>query len=419
MRPSPTGISLSYGTSAQRMSGVANNIHREPKAMRGNARTTGAAMTDASKKPSAYNAAHFNLEHSVIGEEALYISAKKCWKGVNHKHSAQSYILNIIERTVTLAKRLAKGTYSPGPTHIVKITYPKPRTAVAIGFRDRVYQRSLNDNAIYPQMTRSFVYANCACQRGKGTDTARNLFKSMLHRAYLKYGTNDFAILSGDVKGYYDSMRHDISNQMFKRSCDSWTAKRVVETLDRQYKGENGYNPGSQMVQIAGISYLNCVDHYIKEVLRVKLYVRYMDDFHVIERDVETLESFRAKISEKMSEIGMMLHPKKTQIVSASKGVVFLGYHFRVTETGKVLMFRDRKRVKEIRRRMIRLAHRIGRGDTRREALAESYQCVRASLEKGNSRGLLRRMDIFYNNLETEIDNERRHREIAQGETSR
>lgn len=372
--------------------------------MRENARTIRAAMTDASMKPSAYPAAQ-SLEEIVIGEEALFESARKCWKGVSHKYSAQAYQLGIIEQTVKLAKQLRNGTYKPGRSHIVNITYPKKRTAVAISFRDRVYQRSLNDNALYPQMARGFVYANCACQRGKGTDAARDLFKAMLHRAYLKYGGNGFYVLSCDVRHYYDTMRHDVTNAMFAKKCDGWTSKRVAETLDKQYLGECGYNPGSQMVQIAGISYLNGIDHFIKERLRVKLYVRYMDDFHIIGKDDKELVEKRCAIESEMAKIGMELHPAKTAIRPASVGVTFLGYTYRVTESGKVLMFRDRKRVKEVRRRMVRLANRIKRGDTHRSALAESYQCVRSALAKGNSARLLRRMDSFYRNLEREIEN--------------
>ena len=364
-------------------------------------------MTDASMKPSACHAAH-SLQEAVIGPEALFASARKCWKGVSHKYSAQAYMLNLIGNTVDLAKRLRTGRYKPGRTHVVNITYPKPRKAVAISFRDRVYQRSLNDNALYPQMVRGFVYANCACQRGKGTDAARNLLKAMLHRAFLKFGGNDFHILSCDVRHYYDTMRHDVTNDMFSRICDTWTAGRVIDTLDNQYRGDCGYNPGSQMVQIAGISYLGRIDHFIKEQIRAKLYVRYMDDFHIIARTAGELEHAKALISDRMSLIGMELHPDKTTISRASDGVLFLGYHYRVTATGKVLVMRDRKRVKEIRRRLVRLANRVKRGAANRNALAESYQCVRAALEKGNSARLLRRMDAFYNNLEREINDAER-----------
>jgi len=404
MRLPPTDSSPTVGASAQRASGAALSKHREPNATPGNGQTIRAAMADAHLEPSVCSVAQ-PLEDSVIGCEALYRSAKKCFKGVGRKYSAQAYQIGIIENTVKLANELKSGRYRPGQTHVVKITYPKPRTAVAISFRDRVYQRSLNDNALYPQVVKGFVYANCACQRGKGTHEALQMFKAMLRRAYLKYGTDDFYVLSCDVRHYYDTMSHETTNAMFDSCVDSWTAKRVKETLDKQYKGEFGYNPGSQMVQIAGIAYLNGLDHFIKEKLRTKLYVRYMDDFHLIGETERELSDKMDSISEELAKVGMELHPDKTVLRKATAGIGFLGYTFKVTKGGKVLMFRDRKRVKEIRRRMIRLTNKIRRGECARTALRDSYQCVRSCMEHGNSNRLLRRMDSFYRSLERSIQN--------------
>lgn len=226
-----------------------------------------------------------------------------------------------------------------------------------------------------------------------------------LQRFALASCHNGFYGLSCDVRHYYDTMRHDVTNDMFAKTCDEWTARRVSETLDGQYRGEKGYNPGSQMVQIAGISYLNGIDHYIKERLKTKMYVRYMDDFHLIGESEPELREKLAKIGENLSEIGMELHPDKTSIHTASSGVGFLGYNYKITESGKVLVFRDRRRVKEVRRRMTRLAAKIRRGNAPMSALGESYRCVRSALAKGNSKRLLRRMDDFYKNLEKEIDN--------------
>lgn len=55
--------------------------------------------------------------------------------------------------------------------------------------------------------------------------------------------------------------------------------------------------------------------------------------------------------------------------------------------------------VVDARRRLRRLAHKIHRGDAEAEILDESYRCVRACMEKGNSRRLLRRMDDFVEQL--------------------
>lgn len=387
----------------------ANSKHREPKTIPPEGvENNPAAMADAwETEPSVYPAA-FNISEAladVMGHEALYLSAIKCFRNVGWKWSTQNYKLHLVENTVKLTDDLASGKYKEGRTHAVHITFPRKREALAISLRDRNVQRSVNDNRLYPARTRSLIYANFACQHGKGTDAARRYWKAALHRAYLKYGTNRFKIVVVDFKNYYGSMRHDLTNAMLAEGLDDWTARFVTGTLDRQYKGDTGYNPGSQMVQIAGISYPNRLDHHMKEVVHVKIFMHYMDDSQMVaENDAEAVW-YLAEMREEAARLGLELHPEKTRIVSAAEGAVFLGFHYKVAPSGKVLMFRAPKRVKEIRRRLRRLANKERRGEVERGATEDSYRCVRACMTKGNSARLLRRMDDFANELKKEIDN--------------
>lgn len=189
-----------------------------------------------------------------------------------------------------------------------------------------------------------------------------------------------------------------------KNDFQNTTLIRIQESLLSVYTNVWDANPGSQMVQIAGIAYLNGFDHYVKETLRRKLYIRYMDDFHIIGRDDAELLAVRKAAEENLAKVGLTIHPTKTRIRSAKDGIVFLGFLFRVTESGKVLMLRDPKRVKEIKRRLRRLAHKVWRGDAEPGTIDKSYECVRACMAKGNSIRLLRRMDDFVSKLKKGID---------------
>lgn len=400
----PTVVASLNGAPAQQGS-RRDALHREPNTIPGNGRTTRAVMADGQPSaPSAYPTALFTPFEAVTGCEAMYRSAWKCWKGVGRKYSAQAYVLNIIEKTVEVSRELANGTYRQGRTHVVKIEYPKKRTALAISFRDRVFQRSLNDTALYPQMTRSFIYHNLACQRGKGSQKAREEYKAMLHRAFLKYGTNKFQIIECDIKGYYDNMRHDEVDRLFVKHCDPWTAETASRTLRSQYRGEVGYNPGSQMVQIAGISYLDEFDHFVKETLREKMYLHYMDDTRTIEAPDADCAAILSKMAGKLAEVGLAFHPRKTRVVTADKGGLFLGFVFRVTPSGKVLMLRDPDKVKDNRRHLRRLAGLVRRGRRTVEDFENCYGCIRACISEGNSVRLIRNMDNFVNELRREIN---------------
>lgn len=340
---------------------------------------------------------HFDIER-IIGFDALYESMLKCRKGVMWKDSTAGYVLNGIERTMNLERELHDGTYRAKPTMKFRITSPKPREIASITFRDRIYQRSLNDNAVYPIISRSFIYDNFACQTGKGTDAARERLKEFLRRYYRKQGHSGY-VAQFDIKGYYPNMSHKVAEKMFREKLPEEVANMVVTIMRNQYEGDAGYNPGSQLIQIAGISILDGFDHFVKEQLHARYYIRYMDDFLIISNSREYLEECRKRIERHLNGLEFRLNPKKTRIYPLNEGISFLGFRFYLTETGKVLMLIQTENVKRERRKLRRLAARSKKGDIPREKVDESYAAWRNHASKGNSWQLLQRMDRYYSEL--------------------
>lgn len=184
-----------------------------------------------------------------------------------------------------------------------------------------------------------------------------------------------------------------------KKKLDGWTYEKTETVLNEQYDGDTGYNPGSQMVQIAGISVLDELDHYIKEVLRIKYYIRYMDDFILIHESEEYLNTCREKIEAKLQDKGFAFNQKKTKVYSLRKGVTFLGFTFKLTDTGKVILILKPKNVKQERKKLYRLVQQAKRGEKPKAKVDECYNGWRNHAAKGNSTKLLRRMDKYYKDL--------------------
>lgn len=337
-------------------------------------------------------------EEEIIGYDALYDSMRKCALGVRWKSSVAHFYLNGPEEVLKLERELKDGTYRARPPKKFVILSPKRREISSVSFRDRVYQRSLNDNVLYPVMTKSFIYDNWACQKGKGTDRARERLKEFLCRFYRKHGTDGY-FAQFDIRGYYPNMSHAYVEEMFREKLPEDAYRRVLDVLHSQYEGDRGYNPGSQMIQIAGISVLDKMDHYIKEQLRVKFYLRYMDDFILVHNDRAYLEDCMEKITAWLTERGFEINEEKTRIFPIAEGVRFLGFDYSLTETGKVLMFVDPKNVKAKRKNLRRLVEKSKRGELPRESVDESYRSWRDHAAKGNSYRLLQRMDRYYNDL--------------------
>ena len=339
-----------------------------------------------------------NLYNNVSGFDALYSSMLKCKKGVMWKASVASYRLNAIERTISLMKSLNGGTYKPKPPMRFKVTHPKPREIASVSFRDRVYQRSLNDNVVYPAMTKSFIYDNYACQKGKGTDYARERLKEFLRKYYRQYGCNGY-VYQFDIKGYYPNMSHAVCENTFRKKLDGVIFKQVQSILHNQYNRDIGYDAGSQLIQIAGISVLNGLDHLCKEQLHAHFFGRYMDDFLIISSNKKYLLFCAERIEKYLKYLHFNLNEKKSHCYNLSEGIEYLGFTFRLTNTGKVLMLIKSENVKAERKKLFRLVKQSKLGKLPKSKVQQSYEAWRNHASKGNNFKCIQRMDAYLKSL--------------------
>lgn len=269
--------------------------------------------------------------------EHLFIAMKRCQKGVSWKPSVSRYLSNSIINISKLSESVLNSTYIPGK-FTQFITYsPKQRVIVAANFKDRIVQRAFCDFIVYPKLTRSLIFGNVACQKGKGTDCGRSLLKQYLRRIYQTSGT-DFYYLQLDVKGYYPNMDHKYINSLFKQKLTHKEYELYLLLMNHYYPQPIGYNPGSQLVQIAGIACLDKLDHYCKEILHCRYYIRYMDDVIILHNNRTFLCQVLNDICSHLAQIGFQANPKKTKIGKQITGIDFLGFTWAISRTGKVLV---------------------------------------------------------------------------------
>ena len=147
----------------------------------------------------------------------------------------------------------------------------------------------------------------------------------------------------------------------------------------------------------------------LKERLRIEHHVRYNDDFILIHHDKDYLIYVKNVIEEKIKEKGLKLNRKKTQIFPLTQSVKFLGFRFKLTETGKVLMLVLRNKITHERKKLRRLVNKAKRGEISRQKVDECYKSWKAHASKGNSYNLIKSMDRYYNSLWKENVNETRN----------
>lgn len=325
--------------------------------------------------------------------ENLHKAMRKCKQDVMWKDSVAGFVKNGLSNCHKLHEELMNDTYTISSYSIFEIHEKKTRIIVSTRMRDRVVQRSLCDNYLYHELTKGFIYDNCACLVGKGTDFARNRLKCHLQKFYRKHGTKGW-VLKVDIHDFFGSTLHSVAKRAVdKRVPDEWAKKMVFDVIDSfdHIAPDRGMGLGSQITQLVELAVLDDLDHEIKEQMHIKHYVRYMDDLILIHEDKDYLLDCLEKIKAHLNGIGLTLNEKKTTIQPITHGVKFLGFRFSLTDTGKVVMRLQTGKARKERRRLKKMSHL--------DNFENCYQSWRAFVDKGSSYRLLSDMDEYYRKL--------------------
>lgn len=336
----------------------------------------------------------------VCSFDRLYEAMLKCRRGVMWKDSVARFVNNPFPSLLRLQRSLLNGTYAISDYYEFTIHEPKTRDIISTRFTDRVFQRSLCDNYLYDQITRSFIYDNGACQLGRGTDFSRNRLKVHLSKHYRKYGAEGY-ILRCDIKNYFGSTPHWVAKQaMAKRVPNQWALEHTYKLIDSYDSGnQKGLGLGSQITQLVQLAVLCDLDHFIKEKLRAKHYTRYMDDLVLIHHDKMFLRDCLGEIKKELAKIELTLNVSKTQIAPISQGTLYLGFVYSLADTGKVLMKLSKQNVNKRKRKLRKYVKLVQEGKMSREKADWGYDSWKAHALKGTSWELVKRMDRYYNNL--------------------
>lgn len=338
------------------------------------------------------------MKKEIIDYDALYDSLIKCKCGVSWKPYVKRYNVFATEQVYKMHDQLEKDKWKNSKPEEIEINYPKKRIGYSIPFRDRVYQRNINDFVLYPKAQKRLIKGNCACQKGKGTSYAINLAKQYMRSFYCRYKQDGY-VCQIDIHKYYQSMSHDLLKQKYKELIkDDEVYEMVSDVLDSQ-ADKTGYRPGSQMIQIAGIYMLNDLDHYIKEHLHEKYYIRYMDDFWILSHDKESLEKHLYLIIRYLNIMGFEVNESKTHIKKISQSFTFLGFVFRQSPTGKIIMTLKSSCIKHEKKKLARAVAKSKKGLMTRQKVDDMYNSWKSYARNGNTYRMLQRMDKYYNDL--------------------
>ena len=217
-----------------------------------------------------------------------------------------------------MAAALAAGTYRPRPYGTFWVTAPKRRMITAPAFRDRVVQHAIY-NAVRPVFDATFIDQNFACRVGKGTHAAADYVQ-----AAIRSSQPDSWALQMDVRRFYPSIDRGVLRELYERRLRE---RRMVDLmmLFADDPAETGIPIGNLLSQLGALVYLNPLDHFVKRVLKVERYCRYVDDFVLVGLTRERALQCQDAIGEFLAT-RLHLGLSWSDVFTVSRGIDFCGF---------------------------------------------------------------------------------------------
>lgn len=303
-----------------------------------------------------------------------YLKARSCKR---YRGYILEFSFNLESELLNLEEELLTQTYKHGKYREFTVKDSKKRKIKAAPFRDRIVHHALC-NIIEPIFDRGFIYDNYACRKGKGTHRAIKRLQKFLRNK------DNLYCLQCDISKYFDNVNHQIILEIVqKKIADQKTMWLIKEILESTFEKQPGIGIpiGNLTSQLFANIYLNELDQFVKQELREKYYLRYMDDFLILGKEKLDLWQDLKEIGEFLKDnLHLELHPKKVKIFPVKGGIDFLGY----------LIFKDyrflrKSTVKRFVKRAKVYQKKLNEGSITEEKFKNSLQSWKAYANYANS----------------------------------
>lgn len=308
-----------------------------------------------------------NIFDKIVSYENLIDAAYKASKGKRKRDNVISFNKNLIDGISDLRDKIMSGAYSHGQYREFSIYDGKKRIISAAPFRDRVVHHAIC-NIIMPIFEKTFINTSYANRIGKGTHRAVMLCKKYIRKYdyYMKF----------DIVKYFPSIDHEtlkdvISSkikchktlELINKIIDSFS----IDTPFQYFPGDclftpserkNGLPIGNLTSQYFANIYLTSLDHFILGSLKIRSYIRFVDDFVIFHNDKEYINYCKIKIAGFLTGIRLKIHQNKAHAYKSKNGIAFLGYRIFRTH-----IWIKRKNVINARRRIKMFFRGLMNGD--------------------------------------------------------
>ncbi len=262
-----------------------------------------------------------NLWDEFISPENFQLAARKAIKSKKSKSAVAKFMANKDALLDKLRRDIMSGVFRTSPYVVKTIFEPKQRQIYVLPlYPDHILHHALI-NVLGPIWLKMFVADSFACIPGRGLHSASTRAMELVRRN--KY------VLQCDIRKFYPSIRHDVMKRILRRKISDRRILRLLDCVVDSVEGDKNVPIGNLTSQWFGNVFLNELDHFIKEKLQWREYIRYCDDFCLFGNDKAALRAALDKIQDFVHQ-ELQLEFSKSVIYPVWRGFDFIGYrHFR------------------------------------------------------------------------------------------
>ena len=374
-----------------------------------------------------------NLYDSILDIAKLETMYHKIKISTRNKEKIEKFENNHVSNIINIKNVLEKRSYKPGKYNIFLIREPKLRLIMSQNMLDKIINHTVSKYFLVDIFENTLINENIATRKNKGTHYGIKLLKKYLNEIKDK----EFYILKFDIRKYFFNLDHEIIKKLIRKKIkDKEVLKIIDDIIDSTnleyvnkeikklkqkeinkilnsnkeqlieeikslpyYKKGKGLPIGNMSSQIIAILYLNELDHYIKEKLKIKYYIRYMDDGILIHESKKYLQYCLKEIEKILDKYKLKLN-KKTKIVNIKNGFEFLGFRYYI-KNNKVLMKVKNQTKKRFKRKMKNLNYLVNKNKIDVKYLNQVKASYLGHLSYGNTNNLISRTinKMDYNKL--------------------
>jgi len=286
-----------------------------------------------------------HLFEQIVPFDNLLLAGKKALRGKKDRPVVAEFFFHLETELLHLEEELRTGIYAPGPYRCFRVREPKPRQICAADIRDRVVHHAIC-NVLEPVFEAFSIAGSYACRKDKGTHRA-------IRRAQ-QFSRQYAYFLTLDVRKFFENVDHSQLKALLKRKFKDAKLLALLERIiDHPIPGGvpgKGLPIGNLTSQHFANFYLGHLDHFIKDELGVKGYLRYMDDMLFFGDEKEELHRLRATVRNFLqAPLQLELKEERCFLAPVTVGIPFLGFRIfsRLIRLQRPGWTRFKRRVRE------------------------------------------------------------------------